>query len=400
MKNILILSPDSPENGMGGLGTHIREVLKRIDTTTYSVTALCQGAADGSYQNGAVKVYGVSTAPAMGVAVDGFVDTFFMQTRFVAKYYELQAAGLIECPDLIHVCDWTTAIAGEELSRITGAETVFAVHLSINNYISEVNDLFKINCQTAKQIEFNACRKAVKVLHVSKMYSDLFPFNFFKHKTEICYNGVDYEAFGNAEAVTLPGSHKVKVMYVGRFVENKNPQALWSINIPANVDLLFIGGGNGGDENLVNSLKGLEKVNDHVHYLGPVYGQDKINMMAAADLIVMPSAHEPFGLVALEALAAGQNGRTILAASFADGLAEFLTPEAAINCGTTRSSIEKAVESFLNMYEIDKTDMRAAGCKIAQSLSWGACTDGIQTAWADALGIKPAAASETETAEG
>ena len=202
MKNILILSPDAPENCMGGLGTHIRNVLKRVDTATFNVVALCQGAENITYQDGKVKVFGVDTTPVMGLPANGLTDTFFMQTRFVARFMELYQAGTIAKPDLIHICDWTTAVAGEEIARSTGAKPVFAVHLSINNYIKEVHPLFKINCETAQQIEFNACRISHRVLQVTKAYSELFPFNFYKHKTVVCPNGVDYEAYGNAEART------------------------------------------------------------------------------------------------------------------------------------------------------------------------------------------------------
>ena len=124
--------------------------------------------------------------------------------------------------------------------------------------------------------------------------------------------------------------------------------------------------------------------------------------MAAADLMVMPSAHEPFGLVALEALAAGQNGKTVLAASFVDGLGEFLTPQAAINCGTTKQSIETAVNTFLQMGADAKQSMREAGKQIAQAYSWANCVASIANVWKSVLGIKDETpeAGETDGTDG
>lgn len=402
MKNILILSPDAPENCMGGLGTHIRNVLKRVDTATFNVVALCQGAENITYQDGKVKVFGVDTTPVMGLPANGLTDTFFMQTRFVARFMELYQAGTIAKPDLIHICDWTTAVAGEEIARSTGAKPVFAVHLSINNYIKEVHPLFKINCETAQQIEFNACRISHRVLQVTKAYSELFPFNFYKHKTVVCPNGVDYEAYGNAEAVSLPGTRPIKVLFAGRIIEMKNPHLLWSINIPENVDLVFMGGVQGSNPQLIKDLESVAAKNPQVHYIGYKSGQEKINIMAAADLMVMPSAHEPFGLVALEALAAGQNGKTVLAASFVDGLGEFLTPQAAINCGTTKQSIETAVNTFLQMGADAKQSMREAGKQIAQAYSWANCVASIANVWKSVLGIKDETpeAGETDGTDG
>lgn len=53
----------------------------------------------------------------------------------------------------------------------------------------------------------------------------------------------------------------------------------------------------------------------------------KVDVFANVDLIIMPSKEEPFGLVALEAMAAAQNGKTIVATSRVHGLSEFCNDE-------------------------------------------------------------------------
>ena len=62
-----------------------------------------------------------------------------------------------------------------------------------------------------------------------------------------------------------------------------------------------------------------------------------------------------------------------------------LTEESAINCGTTVTSIQAAVEQFLAMTEEQKTAMRSAGCAIARQYSWEACASKIQQAWDEVL---------------
>lgn len=62
----------------------------------------------------------------------------------------------------------------------------------------------------------------------------------------------------------------------------------------------------GGDENYVSSLKGLASslgVGEDVVWTGPLYGEAKVNTLRGADVYVLPSHQENFGISVVEALA-------------------------------------------------------------------------------------------------
>ena len=384
MKNILILSPDSPINGMGGLGVHLNEVLQRIDTTLYNVSAVCQGSQNTTLQDGKVKVFGLYQE-SRSYEEDAYINTFINQSRFVARVNELINSGEMSDPNIVHIMDWTTAIAGEELAKQFNAKIVFAVHLSINNYIKRIHPIQETSHRFAIDLEFSVCRKAHKIIHVTDYYANLFPFNAFAYKTVVVYNGVDYDSFSDAEAnYPLPGNNMIKVVYVGRIANMKNVENIWnSVDKLPNIDFIFVGGEDGSDKVLLDKLCKLDAAEDsRVYYLGAKYGTDKRSIMASADIMIMPSTHEPFGLVALEALSAGQKGKTILCSSFVDGIGEFLTKESALNCGTTVHSIVKAINKYLTMTTKEKESIRAKGCELAQNYTWDNCAKGIQDVWA------------------
>lgn len=384
MKNVLILSPDSPVNGMGGLGVHLNEVLQRIDASRYNVSAVCQGSQEMTLQEGKVKVFGLYPMNR-SLEEDAYINTFINQSRFVARVNELIHASKMEVPDVIHIMDWTTAIAGEELANQFNAKIVFAVHLSINNYVKRIHPIQETSYRFATDLEFNICRKAHKIIHVTNYYANLFPFNAFAHKTTVVHNGVDYISFSDAENnYPLPGNHKIKVLYVGRFAPMKNVETIWHcIEQLPEIDFIFVGGEDGSDKALINRLRVLDaKQDSRIYYLGAKYGKDKRSIMASADIIIMPSTHEPFGLVALEALSAGQKGKTILCSSFVDGMGEFLTKESALNCGITVHSIVQAINKYLTMTTKEKESIRAKGCELAQNYTWDNCAKGIQDVWA------------------
>lgn len=356
---------------MGGLGVHINEVINRLDTEKYNVTAICQGADDGMIKG--VKVFGITPYNyRYGNVQDAFSETYLNQSKFVTLATKLLMQKEIPVPHIIHCCDWSTAPAAWSIAEITGAKIVFAVHLSINNYIKEkdVNKMQQLGWNVAKSIEFEACRRAFTVLQVSDNYSNLYPFSIYKHKTTIVPNGVDTTLFENTDPFLFPGTGKIKILYIGRIEYMKNVDSLMEINVPEGCDLIFAGGKQGSSEYLINKLNEICKRNNRIHYIGPIYDNDKYAAICSADLVIMPSKHEPFGMVALEACAAAQMGKTIFASSFKGGMGEFLTTDCAINCGVTKESIEDAINKFSTMTEAKKNKMRKAAIKVAKRYSW------------------------------
>lgn len=63
-----------------------------------------------------------------------------------------------------------------------------------------------------------------------------------------------------------------------------------------------------GDPAYIDSLKAMAEqlgVSDRVHFLGMVVGREKLSLYQSADLFVLPTSQENFGLVLIEALACG-----------------------------------------------------------------------------------------------
>lgn len=59
------------------------------------------------------------------------------------------------------------------------------------------------------------------------------------------------------------------------------------------------------------------KIADRVFFVGPIYGQDKINILCSADLFILPTFTESFGIVVAEALSKGLPAITTKSAPWA-----------------------------------------------------------------------------------
>jgi glycosyltransferase involved in cell wall biosynthesis len=162
------------------------------------------------------------------------------------------------------------------------------------------------------------------------------------------------------------GDGKRKIVYIGRFAKMKNVDALLNLELPEDTDLIFIGSISGGFVEVFDRMLKACEEKDNFHYVGPKYGQEKIDWLMAADAVIVPSTHEPFGIVALEALAS----RSILLSSFVNGMGDFLTEECAINCGTTTESISEAIDRFVSMTDDEKNEMKEKGLQVCREHDW------------------------------
>jgi D-inositol-3-phosphate glycosyltransferase len=109
-------------------------------------------------------------------------------------------------------------------------------------------------------------------------------------------------------ALGLPPTQPV-LLFVGRLDPFKGPDLLLQAAAMMNKDaqVVIVGGQLDGDEELVQ-LKILASdldISERVHFFGARPQQDLPQVYSAADVTVIPSYHESFGLVAVESLACG-----------------------------------------------------------------------------------------------
>ncbi|MGA3220279.1 MAG: glycosyltransferase [Acidimicrobiales bacterium] len=115
-------------------------------------------------------------------------------------------------------------------------------------------------------------------------------------------NGLDDTAFA---ARHRP---RADVVYLGRLdVAQKGLDLLLDAyaRVVSTVDCDLLLAGNGPDEALLRARVGSLHLGSRVRFLGRVADCDRFDLLAGARVVVMPSRHETFGMVALEAQAVG-----------------------------------------------------------------------------------------------
>ncbi len=126
--------------------------------------------------------------------------------------------------------------------------------------------------------------------------------------------------------------------------------------------LLIAGQDEGEEGNLQKQIAAFD-LKDKVFLIGAINGQDKINFLANADLFVLPSHNENFGIVYTESLVAG----TPIVASKNTPWSE--VEEA--DCGKwVNNSVDETADAILEMFEKDREQMRKNSKQLAKKYDW------------------------------
>jgi len=217
--------------------------------------------------------------------------------RFTANVVGLAAGREF---DLIHAHDWMTFPAGVALAQITGKPLVVHVHsLEYDRSGLSVND--QIN-----QIERFGLESADKVIAVSYYTARSIQkyHNIGKEKISVVHNGV-YPRQAVQDYKLKKTWPRNVVLFLGRVTFQKGPDYFVEVAsrvVPHVPDVLFVLGGSG--DMLPRLMERVRELGLEDNFLFPGFlkGEELEEMFSIADLYVMPSISEPFGITALEAI--------------------------------------------------------------------------------------------------
>ena len=220
--------------------------------------------------------------------------------------YAAMACEIIEGYDfdVIHAHDWLTYRAGQVVAARTGRPFIVHVHSTEFDRSGE-----HVN-QRIYDIEREGMEKANHVIAVSRLTKDIIVrrYEIPPEKVTVVYNAIDTNGFQPPdEPVRLFGTERV-VLFMGRITMQKGPEYFVAAArrvLERMPDVRFVIAGSGDLAGPIVEMVAREGLGRRIVFTGFLRGADVERVFRAADLFVMPSVSEPFGLVPLEALAHG-----------------------------------------------------------------------------------------------
>jgi len=204
--------------------------------------------------------------------------------------------------DVVHAHDWMTYPAGIAVAAMSGKPLVVHVHSTEFDRSGEhVNQLIY-------DIERKGMHAADKVIAVSHLTRNIIisRYGVAEDKVEVVYNAVEQ----NDEEIVLSNLTGIKrgekiVLFLGRITMQKGPEyflraAKKVLEFLDNVKFVIAGAGDMMHQ-IIDMAVGLG-IGHKVLFTGFLCEADVKKAFDMADLYVMPSVSEPFGIAALEAL--------------------------------------------------------------------------------------------------
>ena len=217
------------------------------------------------------------------------------------KYYAHKAAEIasVEDFDVIHAHDWMTYPAGLAVAAVSGKPLVVHVHSTeFDRSGDNVN-------QFVYDIERRGVHCADKVIAVSHYTKNIVTSRYAisSEKIEVVHNGVENNYSSCFKA--RPENAEKIVLFLGRITMQKGPEyfiaaakkVLEKIN-----NVKFIMAGDGDMTHRMIEYAASIGIGHKVFFTRFLRGADVDRAFKMADLYVMPSVSEPFGIAPLEAL--------------------------------------------------------------------------------------------------
>ncbi|MCJ7713610.1 glycosyltransferase family 4 protein [Candidatus Bathyarchaeota archaeon] len=310
--NVMMLSWEYPPRVIGGISPHVfflSKSLAEIGVKVYVVTCDFPGAPAHEVIDG-VEVYRIDSYknPSPDFASWIYLMNMNMQIEAAAI-----AARIENKIDVFHAHDWLVATAG------IGLKHVFRKPLLVTIHSTEMGRRDGIHTQTEKMIhetEAWLTYEAWKVICCSDyMVSHTrWAFGLPEDKLVMVPNGVNprgYQSIKKGEEKTFRAKFALPeekiVLYVGRLVYEKGIHILVNAapRILERVNAKFIIVGSGYmKEQLLDIVKSMN-LEHKVLFAGFLEDEILLKLQKYADVSIVPSLFEPFGIVALEAMAAG-----------------------------------------------------------------------------------------------
>jgi glycosyltransferase involved in cell wall biosynthesis len=223
--------------------------------------------------------------------------------------------------DVIHAHDWMTYPAGIAVAALKGRPLIVHVHSTEFDRSGEhVNQMvYDIERQG-----FHAADKIIAVSHFTKNII-ISRYGVSGDKVEVVHNGVQ-RSNGNGASLTEAGieSDEKIVLFLGRITMQKGPEyflqaAKRVLELMDNVKFVMAGSGDLMHRSI--ELAAQLGIGRKVLFTGFLRGEQVQKIYKMADLYVMPSVSEPFGIAPLEAL----NHAVPVIISKQSGVSEVLT---------------------------------------------------------------------------
>ena len=373
-----MLSWEYPPLVFGGLGRHVDALARELAAAGHDVCVVTRGEAAHAldeHRDG-VRVRRAAVDP---LAIDLTTESLLAWTQ--ASEHALVRAALPVVrrwrPDVVHAHDWLVAQSAVTLAGVTGAPVVVTMHATEAG--RHQGWLPKPLNTAIHSVERWLAHEAAAVITCSRAMHDeaVQLFELEPQHVTVVPNGIDgarwrpSPAAGNEARKRHADPDAPLLVFAGRLVHEKGVQTLLDA-LPSlrrsHHGLRLLVAGTGVHEAALQERARKRRLSRAVEWAGFVPETELVPVLAAADVVVVPSLYEPFGIVALEAAAV----RTPMVVSRTGGLDDLVEAGIAGASFTPGDTVEltEAIAAVLDDPDAARTHADRAARAVRRRYAW------------------------------
>jgi glycosyltransferase involved in cell wall biosynthesis len=298
---------------LGGVAVHVTELAAALQRKGHEVHVFTRMRWNGDWHYDNIHGVHYHRVPYNGSnnIIDdvnnmcrAFVGSVFHQEDYMGSHF-----------DVVHAHDWMASNAMVWIKQGRGRKGIITMHST--EYGRCGNNFYDGPSKRIMDHERNGTFVADKVITVSQLLKNeiMWIYNVPDWKANVIANGISYEQFnGFVDPGAIKGKYGIgpldpTVLFVGRITSQKGPDLLvraipYVLKYYPNAKFILSGEGDmkGQIENMARSMG----VAHACRFYGVFPRGELIDLYKACDCVAVPSRNEPFGIVVLEAWAAGK----------------------------------------------------------------------------------------------
>jgi glycosyltransferase involved in cell wall biosynthesis len=377
--NVLMLGWELPPYNSGGLGEACLGLSKALSKKGIHVTFVLPQKVDISYDFMDIVFANISQTQEqiqaayltyqewlknLGEKIDSVPADYVSGALKYAERVRDIASKLNA--DIIHTHDWLTYPAGMVAKEVIKKPLVAHVHATEfdrtgGHYPNPI----------VYSIEKRGMEYADRVISVSQFTKNIVinNYNINPGKISVVHNGIEEiskKHFPPALSAMKEMGYKV-VLYLGRITLQKGPE--YFVRAAKRVTdyedkVIFVVTGSGDMQEQMMNEAAYEGLLDKMVFTGFLRGEERDQIYQTADLYVMPSVSEPFGITPLEAVV---NGTPVLV-SKQSGVSEVLRNALKVDFWDTEEMANKIIAVL--KYSSLKLDLKKESSKELPNVTW------------------------------
>ncbi|PTM58407.1 1,4-alpha-glucan branching protein domain-containing protein [Desmospora activa] len=321
--SVLMLTWEYPPMTVGGLSRHVYDLSRYLVQQGWEVHVVTTEV-QGYPHTETVEGVHIHRAHVMKPFGNQFYHWVFQLNRMLLDTCRsLMAAG--HCFDVVHAHDWLVSAAAQGLKEAFHLPLVATIHATEHGRNQGIHTELQQRIHRLEwELTYEAARVIVCSRHMEREVQDVFQLP--TDKMRVIPNGVDPALLqppslneGGPEPFARSGERII--LFVGRLVREKGVSTLLEAAVEVvkvHPDTKWIIVGKGPMKEVWEAEAQRLGLAEKILFTGFISDADRNRLLQLAEIAVFPSWYEPFGIVALEAMAAG----TSVVVSDTGGLAD------------------------------------------------------------------------------